>query len=73
MATGTAQPMENQPSHEGQGENDIEKPPPTDSLQMLAQDSQEPALRVEYPSTLRQVLITIALMLGIFLVGIFYL
>ncbi|KAK6075840.1 major facilitator superfamily transporter [Seiridium cupressi] len=51
-------------------ENSIDSPPTTDGSQQGAQETEKQDLAVEYPNTIRQVLIIIALMLGMFLAGL---
>ena len=69
MATETAKSTLNEPLFEGHGkENGIDRTSSTQSLQEEVQESQTQALPVEYPTPLRQVLITFGLMLGMFLV-----
>lgn len=47
-------------------EGDVNRPPTTEGSQREAQESQKQVLQAEYPPTLRQVLISIGLLLGIF-------
>lgn len=69
MAIETDEQTLNKSSREGHGEeNSINRPLPTECSQQEVQESQEQELPVEYPSPLRQVLITIGLLLGMFLV-----
>ncbi|KAK6062425.1 major facilitator superfamily transporter [Seiridium cupressi] len=51
-------------------ENSIDSPPTTDGSQQGAEETEKQDLAVEYPNTIRQVLIIIGLMLGMFLAGL---
>lgn len=71
MATETSNSTLNEPPFGGQGKehgNGVDRTPSTKSSHEEVHESQKQALPVEYPTPFRQVIITIGLLLGMFLV-----